>query len=209
MNGWDNVQDQNKSKTGAIYSDWTPTKWFEMTNDAYLGYETVTVDVRDTFAASLLAGNDPADPTTPGYAGIHTGDTFLGSLDGGRTRRLFDPQRNGMRFLADTSLIFKPTFCGKQDWTFVVNGDYGQDTGGTRWMGVAGYAKWQFAKVWFLGVRAEYFDDSDGVRTGLPQKLAEGTLTLDYKVTEQLHTRLELRHDQSDQGALSAMVSYA
>ena len=50
LNGWNNVQDQNRSKTGALFSDWTPTKWFEMVADAYVGKEDVT-DNRDTLAA--------------------------------------------------------------------------------------------------------------------------------------------------------------
>ena len=201
LNGWNNVQDQNRAKTGALYSDWTPTKWFEMVADAYVGKEDV-VDNRDTLAAAVLAGGDPTDPTTPGNAALLTGNTLLGSLDGGRDRALFAPVRTGMRVLVDTTLTFKPTICGKQDFTFAVNGDYGQDSG-NRWYGAAAYAKWQFAKKWYLGARAEYFDDSNGFTTGLPQVLYEGTLTLDYAVTDNCHSRLELRHDHSDQGAFS------
>lgn len=201
VNGWNNVQAQQRSKTGALFSDWTPTKWFEMVADTYVGKSDYT-DNRDTLAAAVLAGGDPTLASTPGNAGLLTGNTFLGSLDGGRDRALFAPVRTGLRVLVDTTLTFKPTICDKQDLTFAVNGDYLQDNG-TRLFGAAAYAKWQFAKKWYLGVRAEWLDDSQGLGTGLPQVLYEGTATLDYAVTDNCHSRFEIRHDHSDQGAFS------
>src|SRR5262249_3091567 len=47
-NGWDNTQDQNRSKTFALWSDWKPTKWFQWTSTAIYGVEAAT-DERDTF----------------------------------------------------------------------------------------------------------------------------------------------------------------
>ena len=137
-----------------------------------------------TFSArrAVFAGADPTDPTTPAFGDLHTGNTFLGSLDGGRTARLFDPQ-DQFRALIDTSLIFKPSICGKQDLTFALNVDYGKD-GGARWYGAAFYTKWQFSKKWYLGIRAESYDDVDGVRTGIKQKMTEGTITLDWALTD-------------------------
>lgn len=201
VNGWNNTQDQNRSKTGALFSDWTPTKWFEMVADAYVGKEDTT-DNRDTLAAAVLAGGDPTSAATPGNAGLLTGNTFLGSLDGGRDKMLFAPVRTGLRYLIDTTMTFKPTICGKQDLTLALNGDFGSDSG-NKWFGAAAYAKWQFAKKWYLGVRAEYFDDSNGFTTGVPQVLYEGTVTLDYAMTDALHSRLEFRHDHSDQSVFS------
>jgi hypothetical protein len=201
-NGWDNVQDQNRSKTGALYSDWIPTKWFEWTVDGLLGSERV-VDERLVFmnAISPFGGFDPTNPTTPGFSSVYTGTTFSGSLDGGRDLRIWDSQRGAMRGLLDTSVIFKP-HCGQDDLLVALNADFGHEKFST-WYGGAAYAKWQFAKKWYLGVRGEYFCDENGGRTGIPQTLYEGTATLDWALTDALHTRLEFRHDHSTKGVFS------
>jgi hypothetical protein len=217
-NGWDNVQDQNRSKTFALYSDWTPTKWFEMVNVGIVGNENA-VDERDRFSTATNAfnGGDPTDPTTPGFGSIHTGDTRLGVLDGGRDAAFFDPKdASGVRYLIDTTLTFKP-WCGKDDLILAINADYasqakstglgsdGMDakSGTVKWYGAAAYVKWQFCKNWYLGVRGEYFNDKDGARTGIPQFLMEGTATLDWALTDALHTRLEFRHDKANRGVFS------
>jgi hypothetical protein len=47
-------------------------------------------------------------------------------------------------------------------------------------------------------VRGEYFNDSDGVRTGTAQKLKEITLTPEFRIVKNLVVRPEYRHDWSD-----------
>ena len=200
-NGWDNQQDQNRSKTGAIYSDWKPTNWFEWISVGMYGAERVQ-DQRDEFDNAVINGGlDPTDPATPGFGALNTGNTFFGTLDGGRDRRFFDPQRGAARVLADTILTFKPV-CGKDVLVLAFNGDYGHEEGGT-WAGGAAYIKWRFAKKWYLGMRGEYFFDEDGARTGIAQTLTEGTALVDYALTEALQTRVEFRHDHSNKGVFS------
>ena len=195
-NGWDNIQDQNRGKTLALFSDWTPTKWFQMVNTGMAGVEE-NVDNRIAFLTNVAGGADPTDPTTPGFQQLHKGDTFLGGLDGNRTSQFYTSKDKRTRFLLDTSLIFKP-FCD-DSLTLVLNGDIASE-GGKKWYGAAGYAKYQFAKKWYAALRAEYFNDVDGARTGIRQALAEATITLNYNFTDALQSRLEVRHDKSNKG---------
>jgi hypothetical protein len=48
-------------------------------------------------------------------------------------------------------------------------------------------------------VRAEYFKDQDGVRTGTAQALKEITFTPEIRVAQGLIIRPEYRHDWSDE----------
>jgi hypothetical protein len=81
--------------------------------------------------------------------------------------------------------------------------DYGIDAAqrGGSWWGIGGYARWRPLEWLAVNARGEHFADTDGFITGVAQRLAEGTLTLE--VTEHvgqvtLVGRAELRRDQSD-----------
>jgi len=93
--------------------------------------------------------------------------------------------------------------------SFAVTGDYGHDArdGGAEWWGVGGYVRGVFLP-WLAGtVRAEHFDDVDGFMTGTPQRIAEGTATLEASAhLGPLRTvgRLEYRRDRSDQPVFQA-----
>jgi hypothetical protein len=117
------------------------------------------------------------------------------------------------RFLSDTVITVKPV----KNLTFVVNTDYGTQSGAAadgsdaKWYGVAGYVKYDFSDLFSTTMRAEYFNDSDGVRIasidkngnfiggGVPQKAKEITLTPEFRVAKNLIVRPEYRHDWSDQ----------
>jgi len=68
--------------------------------------------------------------------------------------------------------------------TFILNVDWGQQENFTslvdgssikaKWDGAAAYANYQVNDQWRLSVRAEYFDDKDGYRTGVIQKWKGG-----------------------------------
>jgi hypothetical protein len=95
--------------------------------------------------------------------------------------------------------------------TLVTNYDYGRegqvavaDTagGGTRdasWQGIAGYGRYDFSKRFALTVRAEWFDDPQGARTGYTQSLTEVTLTPEFRPHPKLVLRGDLRRDRSSQ----------
>ncbi len=105
------------------------------------------------------------------------------------------------RFLLDWVGTFKAT----KHLTFVVNTDFANEekdplSGGrnSRWYGIAGYAKYDFTDWFSTTIRAEYFDDSDGVRTGITQKLKEITITPEFRIVKNLLLRPEYRHDWSN-----------
>ena len=104
------------------------------------------------------------------------------------------------RFLSDTIITVKPL----KNLTFVVNTDYGTqsnaapDGSDAKWYGIAGYVKYDFSDLFSASVRGEYFNDSDGVRTGTAQKAKEITLTPEFRIAKNLAVRPEYRHDWSD-----------
>jgi Putative beta-barrel porin-2, OmpL-like. bbp2 len=92
--------------------------------------------------------------------------------------------------------------------TFILNYDYAtQDNftstvdGSTikaKWSGMAGYLNYVLQDQWRLSLRGEYFDDTDGYKTGVIQKWKEATLTLAYLPSKSVEIRTEVRGDRSD-----------
>ena len=86
----------------------------------------------------------------------------------------------------------------------MVNTDYATqskaapDGSDAKWYGIAGYAKYDFSDLFSAAVRAEYFKDPDGVRTGTEQTAKEVTVTPEFRVAKNLIVRPEYRHDWSD-----------
>ena len=164
-NGWDQLQDQNKQKTGELGVSFTPNKLFALTVQGYSGVEQLS------------------------------GGTFVGA------------GRHGVRDLIDAVATYNAT----SQLTFILNVDWGNQENFTslvngasikaKWDGAAAYANYQANDQWRLSVRAEYFDDKDGYRTGVIQKWKEGTLTLAYLPTKFIELRGEVRYDKSDSGA--------
>lgn len=105
------------------------------------------------------------------------------------------------RFLADWVGSFKAT----KKLTFVLNADFANQekdplNGGrySTWYGIAGYAKYDFTDWFSTSVRAEYFGDRNGVRTGIAQSLKEITFTPEFRIVKNLLVRPEYRHDWSN-----------
>ncbi len=67
------------------------------------------------------------------------------------------------------------------------------------WTGFAGYLRLNLHEQFSLALRGEMFDDTDGVRTGVKQKLTEITVTPEFRLAEQFVLRADLRYDMSDQ----------
>jgi hypothetical protein len=88
--------------------------------------------------------------------------------------------------------------------TVGLNTDYGVEENSANngesatWKGVAGYIRLNLAKDFSLVVRGEQFDDKNGLRTGVAQKLQEITLTPEFRPTEHFIIRGDLRFDKSD-----------
>lgn len=113
----------------------------------------------------------------------------------------------GSRGLIDVVATYNAT----SQLTLVVNADWGQQQNfvslingvpiTAKWDGVAGYANYQFDDRWRVSVRAEYFNDQDGFRTGVIQKWKEATVTFAYLPTKSVELRGEVRGDKSDTNA--------
>lgn len=94
-----------------------------------------------------------------------------------------------------------------------LNFDYGvQSNGNTttgqdaEWWGIAGIFRHECNKWFAINLRAEYFDDKDGVRAGASngaanegQELWEFTITPEIRINQNMVVRLEYRHDESSQ----------
>jgi hypothetical protein len=111
------------------------------------------------------------------------------------------------RFLFDWIGAFKAT----KSLTFMANVDYAREdsdplNGGknSEWYGAAVYVKYDFTDLFSISVRAEYFDDKNGVRTGIAQKLKEITLSPEFRIAKGLLIRPEYRHDWSDQNGFDS-----
>jgi len=120
-------------------------------------------------------------------------------------------ENDNLRALIDLILTIKPEAIPAL--TLMFNYDYGTeedvpafDADGTTilsasdadWQGLAGYAKYEFCDRTYAAIRAEWFEDQDGARTGTAQELWEITLTGAYLIAEGMWVRVEYRHDSSD-----------
>jgi hypothetical protein len=74
-----------------------------------------------------------------------------------------------------------------------------QAHGDATWQGIAGYARMTVSGQFALSMRGEWFDDTQGVRTGAVQRLTEFTVTPEYRVTPKLIVRGDIRIDRSNQ----------
>lgn len=112
---------------------------------------------------------------------------------------------NGVRSLIDAVATWQAT----EALALVLNYDYGVQnhalgpTDSARWSGVAAYANYKLNDAWRTSLRAEYFNDKDGFRTGVPQRWKEATLTLAYAPLKWVDLLGEVRYDKSDKDAFA------
>jgi hypothetical protein len=120
----------------------------------------------------------------------------------------------------DTNLFeFVPTYQISSAWKVAGDLVYGTGAGnvaGTHvdddWFGMAAYVHLQTTSKVAVALRVEQFEDSKGLRVGLPgyTKLDSLTLTLEYAVLHgHLINRLEYRHDWSSQDFYAAGSGFA
>jgi hypothetical protein len=103
------------------------------------------------------------------------------------------------RHLSDTTV----SYLASDKLTLMGNFDYGKQTLSDglsgHWKGFAAYLRYAFTNKLAFAPRFEVFDDHDGFRTGLRQRLKEVTLTQELKLATNLLARVEFRRDFSDQ----------
>lgn len=114
-----------------------------------------------------------------------------------------DTQRS-MRNLIDTTLVLTPT----ARFNAYLNYDYGQNhisqhkttaESSAHWQGIAAAIHEQLLPKQSVALRGELYSDRDGYTTGTAQQVKEVTATYEYDWTSHLLTRLEYRHDWSNQ----------
>jgi hypothetical protein len=120
---------------------------------------------------------------------------------------IWGPQQNNTtankRGVADFVATYKPT----ADLTLLLNYDWGQEQGaaiggGTAiWQGFAAVANYNFTDRFSGALRGEFFNDFDGARTGVKQRVYEWTATTKYLITQHLYLQGEFRQDLSNQDA--------
>ena len=112
--------------------------------------------------------------------------------------------QKGYRNLIDTTLNLTPT----SKLSAYLNYDYGQnrtaasDAGpedSAHWQGGAMATNYQLSNANSFTLRGEYFSDNQGFSTGTAQALKEVTGTYQYKWVDGLLSRVEVRHDWSNQ----------
>lgn len=116
---------------------------------------------------------------------------------------LVGPERassDDSRALFDAVLVLKPS----PRVTLGFNGDVATEKNGAgpgedaSWKGFAAYLRLGLSDRFALNLRGEVFDDEDGVRTGVAQKLTGGTAVLEYTIGHGFLVRGEVRRDHSD-----------
>ncbi|MEQ1673421.1 MAG: outer membrane beta-barrel protein, partial [Candidatus Nitrotoga sp.] len=70
-----------------------------------------------------------------------------------------------------------------------------------KWNALALYANYQISGTWRASYRHETYDDKNGFRSGLVQKLASNTATVGYAAAKNMELRGEVRLDKSDMDA--------
>jgi predicted porin len=104
------------------------------------------------------------------------------------------------RSVMDFVAIYTPV----DEVTFGFNIDYGReqhaavDNCTAEWFGIAGYIKYRVTEKFSLALRLEQFNDEDGVRTGIIQRLQEITFSPEYSFSENFIVRADWRYDKSD-----------
>ena len=151
-------------------------QWVAGWNNIVTGSTYRTVGVTSTWTKSKFAWSN----------------TFYGGPDENKANR-------GTRSLYDTVLLLTPN----SKASFYINFDYFHNspkyTSAYRVYGLAGAAKIQVTRKFYMSPRLEFMNDGDGGATGTAQKVKEFTLTGQYAVMNRLLGFLEYRHDWSDQ----------
>jgi hypothetical protein len=130
--------------------------------------------------------------------------TFTENWMGGPGATQFDG--NHWRNLFDTIIAYNLT----PKLSLMLNGDYGRveatsPNTAVDWWGAAGYIKYQFNPKYAFSTRYEYYNDPNGFTTGILDAngvgphIQEVTATVERRIATHLITRLEYRHDVSNQ----------
>jgi hypothetical protein len=138
-----------------------------------------------------------------------------GYLGEERVDGLVDYGPEGRRSLIDVVATWNVT----EALSLMTNYDWGQQGNAValvsgpnldaQWSGLAGYVNYTLTEQWKYSLRAEYFDDYNGYRTGVAQTWREATATLAYLPCSHVELRGELRVDSSNVSSFRSSDSAA
>jgi len=192
VNGWDNIEDNNRGKTIEYLVALTPHDKFGLSWYGSYGPEQGNRQFGDT-----TSGGAPGDPSAKRFAN-------------GLILTLKPTDKD--------TVVFEPYYVNEA--SNPVAAATGKPN--ARWNGLAGYLIHDFTDQWSFRLRGEIFEDAGGSRTcggtwnnaggtntcagatnttaanPVPQTLWEFTPTLQYKPVPSLITRVEFRYDKSD-----------
>lgn len=199
VNGWDNIDDNNKGKTIEYLVALTPHEKFGLSWYGSYGPEQANRQFGD-----VTSGGAPGNPSAKRFA-------------------------NGLIFTLKPTekdtVVLEPYYVNEASNPAVASNPALKKN--ARWNGLAGYLIHDFTDQWSARVRAEIFEDAGGSRTcggtfnnaggtntcsattntvagavlpgiAASQTLWENTYTLQYKPVPSLITRMEFRYDKSD-----------
>ena len=194
VNGWDNVVDNNDGKSVHGMFTYAPSPKFSIAISGTYGPEQST-----------------HTPTNPNNLdpGTHDPLPFVDS----HGNPLVVHAARSKRLMVTTLITVKPT----DQLTLILDHNYGNESDvvprngmlhTAQWHGAAGYIIYAFTDNLSGTLRAEIFDDMDGMRTlaagvngfgaGDQANYWEFTPTVSYKIVDGLFWRNEYRHDESD-----------
>ncbi|HQR46331.1 MAG TPA: outer membrane beta-barrel protein [Thermoanaerobaculia bacterium] len=151
VNGWDDVKDNNSSKSVGAQVTWTPVKALSVAANLMTGPERPDVNANPRTVWELVGQWKLSDLTVFGLDLLYAYER--GAVVPGQT---------------------------------------------ATWASVVGYARLGVSGLFAVCLRAEYFDDADGARTGVAQRLRELTLTPEFRVSSHFLFRADFRVDWSN-----------
>jgi putative OmpL-like beta-barrel porin-2 len=177
VNGWDNVLDNNSAKSFGVSIALTPVAPLAI----YLNYIGGPEQDHDDKDFRSLVDVGIVYKPTPRWSLSLNGDWAL------------DP--NAVKPAPVVPTAMNPAPSAAADAGTIA----GAAASNAQWAGVAAYVRLQASKRFALIARGEIFWDFDGYRTGTAQRLMEATLTPEFRVTDAILVRADLRIDDSDQ----------
>lgn len=190
-NGWDDVADNNDGASVEGELSLNPTSNISLVLNGIYGPEQVNRGNTQRWAI------DPIATWHTPITGLQLIGEYLYADEGGPVAVTPQYSEQGNRFCNPVSITV-PFCTTAPGFTTGPNGTI-NILNSVSWTGAAGYIVYDWTPQVEFAVRGEWFDDSDGARSGLRQTLGEFTGTISYKVPKVngLLTRLEYRLDQS------------
>src|SRR6266849_43804 len=180
----------------------------------FLGWLTVGVGV---VTGSDTTADNNSTPSVTGEVAVELPNGFSGALgwlvgpeqdnNDTQTRYVLDLVLS-YTGLSRATLAFELTYGYEDHEAFLVSLGTRQNTN-AEWWGWALYGAYDWTPKIRTALRQEYFQDTDGARTGFGSmlRLWSTTLTADYRIWKGLEARLEYRHDSADEKVFKARTS--